>query len=107
MHKCIDELYRKAKLRARALLRCRRIYSGADMLFFFKTRVRSQIERCYGAIFHAASSKLERLDTVQSLVAPSFKLVRAAADFRPKQNKHMNYKNISELWRGCIMCFVQ
>ena len=36
------------------------------MLFLFKTHVRSQIEWCYGAIFFAAQSKLERLDTVQS-----------------------------------------
>ena len=34
--------------------------------FLVKTHVRSQIEWCYGAIFHAAPSKLERLDTVQS-----------------------------------------
>ena len=66
MHDCIDKLYRKAKPKARALLRCRRFYSAADMLFLFKTHVRSQFEWCYGAIFHAAPSKLERLDTVQS-----------------------------------------
>ena len=37
-----------------------------QICYFFKTHVRSQIEWCYGAIFHAAQSKLERLDTVQS-----------------------------------------
>ena len=66
MHDCIHKLYRKAKPKARALLRCRRFYSVADMLFLFKTHVRSQFEWCYGAIFHAATSRLERFDTVQS-----------------------------------------
>ena len=66
MHDCIDKLYRKAKPKARALLRCRRVYSVADMRFLFETHVRSQFEWCYGAIFQAAPSKLERLDTVQS-----------------------------------------
>ena len=66
MHECIDKVYRKAKPKARALLRCRRFYSIADMLLLFKSHVRSQIEWCNGAIFHAAASKLERLDTVQT-----------------------------------------
>ena len=66
MHDCIDKLYRKAKAKARALLRCRRYYSIYDMLVLFKAHVRSQIEWCNGAIFHAAPSKLAWLDTIQS-----------------------------------------
>ena len=66
MHDCTDKLRRKAKPKARVLLRCRRFYSDADMLFLFKTHVRNQIEWCYGAIFHVAQSKLKRLETVQS-----------------------------------------
>ena len=37
-----------------------------QICYFFKTHVRSQIEWCYGAIFQATPSKLERLDMVQS-----------------------------------------
>ena len=66
MQKCVEKLYRKAKPKARALLRCRRYYSMKDMLLLFKAHVRSQIEWCNGAIFHAAPSLLERLDSVQS-----------------------------------------
>ena len=42
------------------------IYSIYDMLVLFKAHVRSQIEWCNGAIFHAAPSKLAWLDTIQS-----------------------------------------
>ena len=65
MHECIQKLYRKAKPKARALLRCRRFYSIGDLLLLFKTHVRSQIEWCNGAIFHAAPSGLDCLDSVQ------------------------------------------
>ena len=66
MHECVEKLYRKAKPKARALLRCRRYYSMKDMLLLFKAHVRSQIEWCNGAVFHAAPSVLERLNSVQS-----------------------------------------
>ena len=66
MHECIDKLYRKAKPKARALMRCRRYYSIGDMLALFKAHVRSQIEWCNGAIYHAAPSKLAWLDTIQT-----------------------------------------
>ena len=66
MHDCIDKLYRKSKPKARALLRCRRYYSHNDLLLLFKSHVRSQIEWCTGAIYHAAPSKLAWLDAVQS-----------------------------------------
>ena len=66
MNECIDKLYRKAKPMARALLRCRRYYSTGDMLMLFKAHVRSRIEWCNGAIYHAAPSMLAWLDSVQS-----------------------------------------
>ena len=65
MDECIDKLYRKTKPKARALLRCRRFYSVPDLLLLFKAHVRSQVEWCYGAIYHAAPSKLKWLDSVQ------------------------------------------
>ena len=66
MHECIDKLYRKAKQKARALLRCRRFFSIEDMLVLFTAHVRSLVEWCNGAIYHAAPSKLARLDSVQT-----------------------------------------
>ncbi len=66
MHDCIDKLYRKAKPKARALLRCRRFYNTRELLHLFKAHVRSQIEWCNGAIYHASPSKLAWLDSVQS-----------------------------------------
>ena len=66
MHTCIDKLYRKAKPKARALLRCRRLFSISDMLALFKAHVRSQVEWCNGAIYHASPAKLAHLDSVQS-----------------------------------------
>ena len=67
MHDCVDTLYRKAKPKARALLRSRSFWWVTDMLFLFNTHVRSQFGGCYGNIFHAAPSKLERFDKVQSM----------------------------------------
>ena len=39
MHECIEKLYRKAKSKVRALLRCRRFSSTGDMLSLFKAHV--------------------------------------------------------------------
>ena len=66
MHGCIDKLYRKAKPKARVLLRCRRYYSIGDMPLPFKSHVRIQIECCNGAIYHASPSQLTWLDTIQT-----------------------------------------
>ena len=65
MDECIAKLYRKAKPKARALLRCRRYFSVRDLLMLYKAHVRSQIEWCNGAVFHAARSRLEWLDSIQ------------------------------------------
>jgi hypothetical protein len=66
MNECIDKLYRKAKPKARALLRCRRFFSVYELLVLFKSHVRSQIEWCTGAFYHAAPSKIAWLDTVHT-----------------------------------------
>ena len=68
MNDCIDKLYSKAKSKARMLLRSRRFYGMSDLPILFKGHARSQIEWCNAAMFHAAPSRLERLDSVQ----PSF-----------------------------------
>ena len=66
MNLAIDKLFRKAKPKARALLRCRRFYDVAEMLCLYKAHVRSQIEWCNSAIYHAARSLLARLDGIQT-----------------------------------------
>ena len=42
MNLAIDKLFRKAKPKARALLRCERFYNVAEMLCLYKANVRSQ-----------------------------------------------------------------
>ena len=66
MNLAIDKLFLKAKPKARALLRCRRFYDVAEMLCLYKAHVRSQIEWCNSAIYHAARSLLARLDGIQT-----------------------------------------
>ena len=66
MNLAIDKLFRKAKPKARALLRCKRFYDVAEMLCLYKAHVRSQIEWCNSAIYHAARSLLARLDGIQT-----------------------------------------
>ena len=65
MHECVDKLYRRGKAKARALLRCQRFFSRWDLMMLFKAHVRSQIEWCNGAVYHAAPSLLRRLDSIQ------------------------------------------
>ena len=66
MHLAIDKLFRKAKPKARALLRCRRFFSIPEMLCLYKAHVRSQIEWCNSAIFHSARSLLACIDGIQT-----------------------------------------
>ncbi len=66
MNVAIDKLYRKAKPKARALLRCRKYFGLLDLVILYKSHVRSQIEWCNAAVFHAARSLLCRLDSVQT-----------------------------------------
>ena len=68
MNDCVDKVYSKAKSKARMLLRSRRFYGMSDLPILYKGHARSQIEWCNAAMFHAAPSRLERLDSVQ----PSF-----------------------------------
>ena len=63
---CIWKLYVRAKGKSRALLRMRYFYGKSDLLLLFKAHVRSQIEWCNPAIFHAAPSLLSPLDTIQT-----------------------------------------
>ena len=66
MNECIDKLYRKAKPKVRAKLRCKRYYHSEDFLLLFKSHERRQIECCNKAIYHAAKLKLAWLDIVQT-----------------------------------------
>ena len=66
MNIAIDKLYRKAKPKARALLRCRKYFGLLDIVILYKSHVRSQIEWCNAAVFHAARSLSCRLGSVQT-----------------------------------------
>ena len=107
MHDCIDKLYRKAKAKARALLRCRRYYSIYDMLVLFKAHVRSQIEWCNGAIFHAAPSKLAWLDTIQSSFLQHLDVCehKAFLDFNlAPMRLRRDIGMLGVLWKVCHGC---
>jgi hypothetical protein len=66
MHETLDKVYRKAKAKSRALLRCCKFFDRYDLLLLFKAHMRSQVEWVYGAVFHAAPSMLARLDSIQT-----------------------------------------
>ena len=66
MKECVGKLYRQAKAKSRALLRCRRYFGLADLLLLYKAHVRSQVEWCNGAIAHASFCLLSHLDSVQT-----------------------------------------
>ena len=59
-HTYIQQLYRKAKPKARALLRCRRFYSIGDLLLLFKRMFEAKI-----ALEKVGSCDVWRSDLVQ------------------------------------------
>ena len=66
MHSCIDQILSKARAKITAILRMRGFYNEAQLINQFKTHVWSLLEMDAGAIFHAASSLLEKLDEAQN-----------------------------------------
>ena len=56
----------KARVKITAILRMRGFYDAAQPINQFKTHVWSLLEMDAGAIFHAASSLLEKLDDAQN-----------------------------------------
>ena len=66
MHSYIDRIVSKARAKITAILRMRGFYDAAQLINQFKTHVWSLLEMDAGAIFHAASSLLDKLDDAQN-----------------------------------------
>ena len=54
IHLAIDKLFRKATPKARALFRCSTFFDVFELIGLYKAHVRSHIEWCNAAFFHAA-----------------------------------------------------
>ena len=66
MHECVDKVYKRAKPKARRLLRVQRFYSQKDMVKQFKAHIWGLIESVTPALYHAAPSVTTKIDRVQS-----------------------------------------
>ena len=66
MHSCIDQVMSKVRPKINAILRMRGFYDVPQLLNQFKTHIWSLLEMNAGAIFHAASSLLDRFDKAQN-----------------------------------------
>ena len=66
MNIAIIKLFCKTKPKARALLCCSKLFDVLELICLYKVHVRSQIEWCNLAIFHAARSLLAPLDGIQT-----------------------------------------
>ena len=66
MHSCIDQVMSKVRPKINAILRMRGFYDTPQLINQFKTHIWSLLEMNAGAIFHAASSLLERFDKAQN-----------------------------------------
>ena len=65
MAAAIDELVKDCKWKIRSLLRCQRHFDIAGTVSLFKGRVLPFIEHRTSAIYHAADSLIERVDSIQ------------------------------------------
>ena len=65
MHSCIDQVMSKVRPKINAILRMRGFYDTPQLINQFKTHIWSLLEMNAGAIFHAATSLLERFDKAQ------------------------------------------
>ena len=66
MNVAVDKLHRKANPKSRALLRCAKYVGLIDIVCLYKSHVRSQVEWCNAATYHAAKSILSKLDGIQT-----------------------------------------
>ena len=65
MHQAIDKILAQARPKATAILRMRSHYCTKELLNQFKTHIWSILEIHNGAIFHAASGDIKRIDDFQ------------------------------------------
>ena len=61
-----EKLFRKVKPMARRILRTRGFYTVQDLMLQYKTHIWGSIEHATPALYHACSSTLSRLDSVQT-----------------------------------------
>ena len=66
MHECVDKVYKRAKPKARRLLRARRFFSQRDLITQFKTHIWGLVESVTPALYHAAPTVLAKIDRIQS-----------------------------------------
>ena len=75
----IDRIKNKARAKIKAILRTRKFYSIGALIQQYKTHVLCLLEGTIGAIFHAATTQLEKLDRLQISFCDSIGLSEAAA----------------------------
>ncbi len=66
MHECVDKIYKRAKPKARRLLRSARFFSRKELVMQFKSHIWGLIESVTPALYHAAPSVVGKLDRVQT-----------------------------------------
>ena len=62
----IRRIHRKCRPKIKAILATRGVYSTSDMVVQFKTHILCLLEYSNAAIYHASSSHLESLDSLQT-----------------------------------------
>jgi hypothetical protein len=65
MAQSVNALHREASWRLRTLLRVQRFHTVSELVHLFKSQIWSHIEYRTSAIFHACSTHLARIDSVQ------------------------------------------
>ena len=65
MGPAIGAIVKKCKWKLSCALRCHRYYSAGDLVQLYKSRLLGYIEYRTAAIYHAANSHLQRLDSIQ------------------------------------------
>ena len=66
MHQAVDQILAQVRPKVKAILRTRTHYNTKALVDQFKTHVWSLMEGSNGAIFHAASYILDKLDSVHN-----------------------------------------
>ena len=66
MHECVDNIYKRAKPKARRLLRAQRFFTQRELIKQFKAHIWGLIESVTAALYHAAPSVIGKLDGIQS-----------------------------------------
>ncbi len=65
MHACVEKFFKKAKPKARRLLRARRFFSVSQLVTQFKSHIWGVVESVTAAVYHVAPSVVSKLDRIQ------------------------------------------